>query len=257
MKMDYVSLNIEDHIGIVSINKPPANNYNIQLYQEVMDTFQAINANKDVWVVVLRAEGKHFCAGNDVKDFINLTDGESASKYAKVVSNGIGSVYTCEVPVIGAIQGKAIGAGTAMASCCDILIASETARFGIPEITVGIVGGACFVSRILPQQLHRYMAFSGDMIMAEQLKHYGAVMKVVAEDQLFSSAMEVARRLANNAPRALRGFKAAINTNESAHLEEKYALEIAFGNKYMIGTEDFKEAVSAFMEKRKPVFKAR
>jgi enoyl-CoA hydratase/carnithine racemase len=110
---------------------------------------------------------------------------------------------------------------------------------------------------MLPQQLHRYMSYSGDMMTARQMEHYGAVLKVVPHDQLLSSAMEVAERLLRNPPQALKGFKAAMNENENARLKEKYALEIGYGKKLMLGTEDFNEAVSAFLEKRKPVYKAR
>ncbi len=258
--MDYVSLKAENHIGIVTINKLPANSFNRQLFQEVKDTFLSIDANKDIWVVVLRTEGKHFSTGNDVNnltEFTDITDSQSAREYAKFASESICSVYKCGVPVIGAVRGMTLGAGLALASCCDILIASENTRFGLPEVMIGVVAAACFISRMVPQQLHRYMSFSGDIMTAEQMKHYGAVLKVVADEQLFTSAMEVATRLANNPPLALRGFKTAMNANENARLEEKYALEISCSIEFMLDTEDFKEAISAFLKKRKPVYNAR
>ena len=222
-----------------------------------MDTFRSIDAMEEIWVVIFRAEGKHFCTGNDVNEFTKITTAEGATDYARMVSDGIGLVYECKVPVIGAIHGMALGTGLALASSCDIIVASENAKFGIPEISVGIIGAACFISRMLPQQLHRYMSYSGDMMTAEQMKHYGAVLKVVPQDQLMASAMEVAKRLLGNPPRALRGFKAAINGNENARLKEKYALEISYAKEFMLGTEDFTEAVTAFIEKRKPVYKGK
>jgi enoyl-CoA hydratase len=255
--MDYVSLVVQDHIGIVTMNRPPVNSFNLQFYQEMMDTFRSINSTGEIWVAILRAEGKQFCTGNDVKEFTRITDLDSAVEYARRVSDGIGSVYECAVPVIGAINGMALGTGLALASCCDILVAAENARFGIPEISVGIIGAACFISRMLPQQLHRYMSYSGDIMTADEMKHYGAVLKIVPQNQLFESSLKVAEHLLNNPPRGLRGFKAAINKNEDARLKEKYAVEISYGKELMMGSEDFTEAVGAFLEKRKPVYKGR
>lgn len=247
---------VENHIGLVTINKPPVNSFNRQLYKEVGETFQAISKMDEVWVVILRAEGKNFSTGNDVNDFITLNTPESAVAYARFVSDCAASIYECPVPVIGAINGKALGAGLVMASCCDILVAAENALFSLPEIKVGIVGAACFLARMLPQQLVRYLSFSGDMMTAEELKHYGALLKVVPENQLREAAMEIARHLTKNPPLTLRGFKLAMNENENARLREKYALEISYG-KELFETEDIKEAIGAFLEKRKPVFNGR
>jgi enoyl-CoA hydratase len=110
------------------------------------------------------------------------------------------------------------------------------------------------ISRMLPQQLHRYMAFSGDMMTAEEMKHFGALLKIVPQDHLRETVLEIASRLLGNPPLTLRGFKAAINTNEDARLVEKYAVEASY-TKQMPGTEDFKEAVMSFLEKRKPIYK--
>lgn len=254
--MDFISLNVDNHVGIVTMNKPPMNTFNLQMYRELKDTFLSINERDDIWVAILQAEGKVFCTGNDVKEFTKITDAETATDYAGKVGESIGSVYACRVPVIGSIQGMALGIGLALASCCDVLVAAENTKFGIPEVKVGIIGAACFISRMLPQQLHRYMSFSGDMMTAEEMKHFGAVLKIVPPDRLRDTALEMVSRLLSNPPLTLRGFKAAINTNENALLVEKYAVESSH-TKEMPKTEDFKEAVSSFLEKRKPVYKGR
>ncbi|MBM4315710.1 MAG: crotonase [Deltaproteobacteria bacterium] len=254
--MDYVSLTVENHVGTVVLNKPPVNSFNLQMYREIENTFHSINDMDNVWVVILKAEGKSFSTGNDVNDFMTITTAEHAENYARHVSDSIVSIYECPVPVIGALHGKVLGAGLAMASCCDILVATEDAMFGLPEIIVGIVGAGCFLSRLLPQQLARYMAYSGEMMTAEQMKKFGALLKIVPVDGLWEAAKDAASRLVKNPPLALRGFKAAMNRNENARLKEKYAIEIGYG-KGLIGTADFKEAVGAFLEKRKPLFKGR
>lgn len=252
--MDYVSVKVDNHIGIVTINKPPVNSFNRQLYNELEETFRSIGKMDEVWVVILRAEGKDFSTGNDVKDFLSLDTTDSAVAYARSVSDCAVSIYECPVPVIGAIHGKALGSGLVMASCCDILIAAENAFFSLPEIKVGIVGGAGFLSRLLPQQLTRYLSYSGDMMTAEQLKHYGALLKVVPENRLLETAMGIAQQLTKNSPLTLRAFKKAMNHNENARLKEKYAVEISSGMELM-SIEDFQEAISAFFEKRMPKFK--
>lgn len=249
--MDYISLHIENHMARVTLKRPPVNAFTIQMYRELGVAFRRINGDPEVWVALLAAEGKHFSTGNDVNEFKDLTTPESAVRYAASVSEGVTSVYDCRVPVIAAVNGMALGAGLAIATCCDIIVAAENALFGLPEIRVGIVGAACFISRFLPQHLHRYMAYSGEMISAGQMKHHGAVIKTVPAEGLEEAASGAARRLLENPPRALELFKKAMNRNESPLLGEKYAGEISLGSA-LVGSRDFTEAVSAFLEKRKP-----
>jgi len=251
--MDYVSLKVENCMGMITINKPPVNSYNLQVYKELRDTILSINKMDDVWVVILRAEGRHFSVGNDVADFTNFTTAERLIEYAAAASDCVRSLYECRVPFIGAVHGMIVGVAFALVSCCDIIVASENSKFSLPEIKVGIVGAACFLSRVLPQQLHRYLAYSGDVITAEQMKHFGAALKVVPENQLLESAIDTAKRITANTPLGIRELKAAMNRNENAQLMEKYALEIRYGSRLMI-TEDYKEAVDAFLNKRKPIY---
>ncbi len=254
--MDYISLKVENCVGIVTISKPPVNSLNLQVYKELKDTILSINKRDDIWVGILRAEGKHFSVGNDVADFTNFTTAERLIEYAGAASECVRSLYECRLPFIGAVHGMTVGVAFALVSCCDIIIASENSKFSVPEIKVGIVGAACFLSRILPQHLHRYMAYSGDIITAEQMKNFGAVLKVVPENQLLESAIDIAKRITANTPLAIRELKAAMNRNENAQLMEKYALEIRYGSRLMI-TEDYKEAVDAFLNKRKPIYKGK
>ena len=254
--MDFFSIARQGNIGILTMNRPPMNNFNLQMYRELQESIAAINADDDIWAAIFRAEGKNFCTGNDVKEFINLTDQKSAAAYADKVSIAVGSVGACRVPLVGAINGMALGTGLGLASLCDVLVADDRAKFGIPEARVGIVGMACFIRRMLPEKLHRYMAFSGEMMTAEEMKAFGAVLKVVPAERLLDEAIKVAERFLMNPPLVLRGFKASMNANENASLGEKYAVEASYTAK-LCTTEDFREAVNSFFEKRKPAFKAR
>jgi enoyl-CoA hydratase len=253
--MAFVSLTTSNHIGIVTMDRPPVNAINLQMYQEIKEIFLSINERDDIWTVVFRAEGKSFSTGNDVSEF-NLMNPDQVLPYARIVSDSVASVYECRAPVIAAVNGMALGAGMALASCSDIIIAAEDATFGLPEIKVGIVGAACFLSRILPQSTVRHMAYSGDSITAEEMKRFGAVMQVAPPGQLDDISLKLANRYAQRSPLALRGFKKAIYMNECAMLKEKYMAEIDF-TRNLAATEDFKEAICAFREKRKPVFKGR
>ena len=135
--MDFFSIARQGNIGILTMNRPPMNNFNLQMYRELQESIAAINADDDIWAAIFRAEGKNFCTGNDVKEFINLTDQKSAAAYADKVSIAVGSVGACRVPLVGAINGMALGTGLGLASLCDVLVADDKAKFGIPEARVG------------------------------------------------------------------------------------------------------------------------
>lgn len=254
-RMEFVNLTVQNHVGIVTIDRPPVNAVNRQLYKEIMDTFRSINEIDEIRVAILRAEGKTFVAGNDVKDLQQLNK-DNGMEYRDMVKDSLGSVYQCRVPVIGAINGLAFGAGLGYAAGCDILIASEEAAFGIPEIKVGIVGGAQWLSLLVPGKVVRFMALTGCSLKAQELKQYGAVYKVVPGEKLMEAATEVANLLMTNSPIMLRYWKEALNINANARLAEKYDVEADFTGKYL-ETEDFQETLTAFLEKRKPVFKGK
>jgi enoyl-CoA hydratase len=254
--MEHIGLKVEDHIAIVTINRPPSNALTLRMFKDLADTFHSIHEMETVRVAILRAEGKHFSTGGDVSEFIDITTFEAAVHYVEIVSDCICSVYDCRVPVIGAVNGAALGGGLALASCCDILVAAENGMFGLPEITVSVVGAACFLARMLPQHLTRYMSFTGEMVTAEQMRHFGAVLKVVPLEQLRETAWEIAERLTKQPPLALSRFKAAVNRTENAGLKDKYLGEIQCG-KDLIDTDDRREAIRAFLEMRKPTYRGK
>ncbi|GAA5316234.1 MAG: enoyl-CoA hydratase/isomerase family protein [Candidatus Pelagadaptatus aseana] len=249
-----VHLEVNNHIAVVTLNRPPINSLVKKTYLELEKVFADIGQRQDVRVAILRSEGKFFCPGNDVSEFKKLNDGEDPVAYGKAVSAGIAAVYNCKVPVVAAVHGHAYGAGMALAAAADVMIAAEDAHFAIPEIKVGIIGAAVFLELIVPEKVVRYMSLTGNPISAGEIAHYGGVHKVVAKEQVLDEAMIVARDLLRQSPNALRYFKEAMNINQEARLEERYAVESGYTNRH-IGSDEYLEAVNAFLENREPVFK--
>lgn len=254
--MDFVGLEVRDHVGIVTVDRPPVNAVSLQLYGEIADTFEALNDRDDVRVAILRAEGeKAFMAGNDLNEFATM-EPDNAGERMRQVRESFWSVYDCRVPVVGAINGPALGSGLCYAAVCDALVAAEEATFGLPEIDVGVMGGAKHLSLLVPRMVVRYMHYTGATLTAEEMKQYGAVIEVVPRERLLRTAMELAERIAKKSPIATRFAKESLNKIEYMDLKEGYEFEQSLTGE-LSGYEDSKEAARAFFEKREPVFRGR
>ncbi|HXW38615.1 MAG TPA: enoyl-CoA hydratase-related protein, partial [Acidimicrobiales bacterium] len=166
------------------------------------------------------------------------------------------AIVECAVPVIGAINGPALGAGVAFAACCDILIAAEGATFGAPEINVGLLGASAHLTRLVGRYKAREMYFTGERVDAHELYRLGAVRAVVPRDRLEEEARALAAELASKSPIALRLAKEAMNRIEELPFEEAYRTEQDYTAR--LGTfEDAAEARAAFAEKRDPLWRWR
>lgn len=253
--MDYVKVEVKDGIAIVTLNKPPMNALTVQTYEEITTAFNSITDDEAINMAIFTAEGRAFISGNDVGGFSNPAPSNIIAQ-ANVLKAAITAVYGCRVPVIAAVNGYCLGAGLAFAAVCDTIVASDKALFGIPEVKVGIVGAGGFLSMLVPPKVARYLAYTGNNLTAEEMKQYGGVHKVVPNEKLLETALEVAREYLKNAPLALQAWKKALTINEGNALVEKYDVEFGFslGN---MKTEDFKEGVTAFFEKRKPVYQGK
>lgn len=253
--MSYVMLKNEDGIGVVTLNRPPANSFNLDMYRQIKETFDEVNKSNKIRVVVIRAEGKFFSAGNDVNDFnqADLLD----SGYGDIVEAGLAAILKSKVPVISAVQGIAVGSGFCVPAYSDIVIASPEAKFGITEIKVGIIGGSSEASFVLPPKIVRYMALTGNLLSAEEMEKYSFVLKIVPRDKLFDTAMDIGQVVIKNPPISLQLMKQSLN---NIYRPDLLAEKIAFDGERTaesIKTEDFKEAVKAFLEKREPVYRCR
>lgn len=251
--MAYVSVEVKDYIAVVTYNRPPANATNASTYTEIRDTFIQLEKRDDVKVVIFTGGGKIFMAGNDLDEFSNFMEPGICTEYYDTIRNAYLSVKNCKYPVIGAINGAAAGAGCAFAGCCDILVAVEGAKFILSEIKVGIIGADGFASLLVPEKVLRYMAFSGNALLAEEIATYGGIHKIVSRDKLMDTAMELAREFTANARRALILWKKCLNLNYEHDLAHKFDNNLQHTISYQTYA-DFKEASKAFQEKRIPEY---
>jgi len=250
--MDYVILNIEHKIATVTINRPPVNALNGDLYREIAETMDQIDASDEVSVAILRSEGRGFSAGNDVSD-IHTTTRANHHAYQKVIAKCMSSVMECRVPVIAAVQGYALGAGCCLAASCDMLIASDDAYFGLPEVTLSIVGGAGFLSMIMPEKMVNYVAYSGKNVTAQTLHNYGSILSVVTRDRLMYEVNALASVISKHSQKGLSSFKKAMSINRNQRMVEQFYIETLHTDG-MLETPAKDECTAAFFEKRSPNF---
>jgi enoyl-CoA hydratase len=246
----------EAGIGVVTFNRPPVNAMVEASYAEVGRTFRELATLRDLRVVILRsALPRVFIAGRDINEFLEM-DQEKATQRAPIVRECFWSIYECPVPTIAAVNGPALGAGLLVASMCDLIIAAETAFFGLPEINVGSLGGARHVARLVPQPMVRRMMLTGDRVPAAELYRLGVIDRVVPKMLVEATARRRAEEIAAKSPVAIRLAKEVLNRIEFLDLRAGYELEQTYTARLM-GYEDAKEAARAFLERRPPVFTGR
>ena len=238
---------ITDGIAHVVLCKPPVNAFNSQEWASIATEMRSLGEQSSVRVILVSAEGKGFCAGVDIK--------ELGAEPAKIVPVNKGNFDTFEAihrnpkPVVLAIHGFVLGGGIGMAGAADILVASECATFGVPEVDRGAMGGGAHLQRLFPVQKVRHMYFTGEFIDAAEAFRLGAIERVVPRAELVSTAFEIAASIAAKSPRMISLAKEALNAIEDGNLEEKYRREQGLTlEAYMHA--DSQEARDAFNEKR-------
>lgn len=250
-----IRLEVKDFIATVTMDRPPVNALSMGLYKDIARVFQDISDRiEDVRVAIFTGTGKYFCAGRDLK----VADADPPEKRSAAVKAAFHAVHHCAVPVVGAVNGPALGGGFTAAAVCDIIIASENAVFGLPEINAGLCGGFTSTRRGLNQYQGRLLYFTGERVPAQEFYRMGMVYKVVPQEALMTEAMKLARVLAGKSPLALRAAKWSANEVEVLNdFEYAYRAVESRVSLTLVNTEDHKEAVRAFVEKRAPVFKGR
>lgn len=247
----YLRIEIADGIVHVRLDRPPANAVDQAMYIEIASLFRNVDQfDANVRCVVLSAEGPHFCAGNDLDEFATMTP-ENGTERMWRVREAFFAISDCAVPVIGAVHGAALGTGLAIAASCDFVVAAKDARFGLPELTVGVMGGARHLARLAPQPLVRRMFFTGEQIRADAFAAAGGCIVVCDGSELLATAKRFARRIAGFSPTAVRVGKRILDRIETMELKSGYAFE-QVSTVRMSGHPDSKEALAAFREKRQP-----
>ncbi|WP_236796044.1 enoyl-CoA hydratase-related protein [Amycolatopsis sp. GM8] len=246
-----IDISISDAIATVTLNRPPVNAVTQEMYREIRAVFSDENTYlPDARVVVLTGAGKHFCSGNDLTEFQTMTS-ENAAARMETVRNAFFAIRDCVLPVIGAVHGVAVGTGLAIAASCDVVLASRDATFSLPEVGVGVLGGAKHATRLVPQNVVRYLHLTGDALTAEALARYGGVHEVTSNEDLMPAAYRLARRMSRHSAIALRYVKRSLNGIEFMDTKSGYIFEQGLSGE-IADHPDAKEAVNAFFERREP-----
>jgi enoyl-CoA hydratase len=179
-------------------------------------------------VVILRAEGRGFCAGVDIKEMQNSTGHEALIGANRGCAAAFAAVYDCAVPVITAVQGFCLGGGVGLVGNSDVVIAAEDAYFGLPEVDRGALGAATHLARLVPQHLMRTLYYTARNIDAAQLHHHGSVYEVVPREELDRAALKLAEEIAAKDTRVIRRAKEAINGIDPQQVHRSYRYEQGF-----------------------------
>ena len=241
-------------VAVVALARPPVNALARDLREELLRTFDALQERDDVRAIVLTARGKVFCAGADIKEKQALGSAPGDHLRAnRLTRDAFYCIFDSSKPVIAAVNGAALGAGFVLAACCDLIFAAESAVFGMPEIDVGLGGGASFLQRILPPSKMRRMMLTGERVPAAELYRLGAVEACVPDAELLPAALAVAATIAAKSPAAVRTIRESFLTVEGLGLREGFRVEQNYTTT-LSKTPDAEEARRAFFEKRKPVY---
>jgi enoyl-CoA hydratase len=257
MNYENILFEIHDRVGVLTFNRPKAlNALSASTLDEVADVIESVSRNDSIRVLILTGAGdRAFVAGADINEFTTLNP-LSGRLFAEKGQDVFFQIERLPKPVIACVNGFALGGGCEIAMACDFIYASEKARFGQPEVNLGLIpgfGGTQRLSRLVGRAKAKELCMTGEMIDAQQGIALGLVAKVFPAEQLFDETMKVARALALRSAGVLRSVKKVVDVGADLDLRSGCALEAeAFG--VCFGGEDMREGVSAFLEKRKPDF---
>ena len=259
--METIVLERAGPVATVTLNRPAVlNALNARMLDELEAAFASFDGDAELRAVILTGAGpKAFAAGADIAELAALPDPRAGEAQARRGQRLTSALERLAVPVIAAVNGFALGGGCELALACDIRIASEAARFGQPEVNLGLLpgyGGTQRMTRLVGEGWAMYLCLTGDMIDAAEALRIGLVQKVVAADRLLSEARRIAELIAAKAPLAVAGAKRAIVDGAALTLGDALALEaMRFG--LTVATTDFREGTAAFLGKRPPAFSGR
>lgn len=254
MPQDYETFRVDRRgpTAIVTIDRPEKRNaMNPTFFRELPQVLDALGREPELRAVVLTGAGEAFSAGGDIASFAELHGTEAVRRHLRLVFDAFWAVERAELPVIGAINGIAYGGGTELTLACDLVIASERARFSFREATVGLIPGYGVVRgpAVMGRHWTRWLALTADVISAEEAREIGLVQKVVPHDALLDEALALAGRIAANPPLAVRLGKQFVNRDTHEGLAESIEMTAL-----LFTTDDHREGVQAFLGKRPAEF---
>jgi enoyl-CoA hydratase len=257
MSYEFILTETRERVGLITLNRPQAMNaLNHQLVIEVMDALEAFDKNDTVGAMVVTGNEKAFAAGADIKEMANQ-DAQQMMQSDHVAA--FGRIMKIQKPIIAAVSGYALGGGCELAMSCDMMIASESAKFGQPEITIGVIpgaGGTQRLTRAVGKAIAMEMILNNRTLTAQEAYQFGLVNRIAPVDQYLNEAMKLADEIAARAAVAVRVAKKLINQAYERPLSDALNEEKQEFYK-LFTTEDQKEGMKAFVEKRKPNWKGK
>jgi enoyl-CoA hydratase len=259
MEPEKIQVEISQKVGILTMNNPPANALSPEFRQDLLSKLTEISKNDAVWTLIITGAGeKFFAAGADIPSLLKL-DRKGGLERVRKAREFYGGVAYFEKPVIAAINGICLGGGLELALACDIRVAAEHAKLGVPEVNLGIMPGAGGTQR-LPRSIGpgwaNYLLFTGEAIPAKKALEIGLVQEVVSFDSLREAALTIAEKINSKGPLAVRAAKRASSRGLQQPLESGLDIENEIFAE-LCATEDKKEGIAAFLEKRKPQFRGK
>jgi enoyl-CoA hydratase len=251
-----IHLEVSDYIAVVTLDRPPVNAMNREMRHRLIEIFDEISDRDDARVAILRSAHKVFCAGADLKDRPDPSKPGVFGAHNRVTRETGNSILECKKPVIAAVNGAALGLGFGLMAHCDIMLAAEEAVFGMPEIDVGLAGGAAMLKSLLGRSHMRHLFFTGKRIPASELYRMNVIEAVLPQEKLMPEAMAIAATIASKSPLAIGYAKRSCDIADLMPPRDAYRMEQDF-TVALSRTEDAQEARRATLEKRAPVFVGR
>jgi enoyl-CoA hydratase len=248
-----ITLTTTDGIAEVVMENPPVNALTVAGWYELARIVTEAGRDPEVGAVVLRAEGKGFNAGVDIKEMQNTEGFDALIGANRGCFAAFAAVYECEVPVIAAVHDFCLGGGVGLVGNADVIVAAEGTRFGLPEVNQGALGAATHLARLVPQHRMREMVYTAEPIDVSLLEAWGSVSRVVPRDELRAAAMEIAEKICTKSRYVIRRAKESLNGIDPVDVHRSYRYEQGFTYELNLsGVSD--EARDAFVDKSEAKF---